>query len=696
MHTTSSRRQFGLFPVVLLLVIAVTASLAEVLTPEALLNLRHVSTAVLSPDGKQIAYVLDVPRAATDEAGASYTELHVYSRDTKASKGYITGKVRVSAPAWSPDGRTIGFIMRRGDKAQAQVWTIRTDGGEAVAITKAETGVQAYRWHPAGNAVGYIAELPRSARERALESKGYGFIYYEENLRLRTLFLARTSAPPEVRQLTQGMNVWSFEFAPDGNSAAVAASPRNLVDESYMFQKIYSVSLRDTVTRVLFSPAGKLGVYAFSPDGTKLAIAAAALRSDHAVSQAFVVDMASGSVRNVTPEKFRGHTNWVAWQDDRTLLCRSGEGVDVTLATVRPDGTDRQVILSSAHTGITFASVSHSPGVKGLALAGQSATCPGDLFFWIPGGVLERLTASNPALAATEFGAQSVVRYASRDGVEIEGLLMTPVGYEKGKKYPLVVVVHGGPESHWSNTWVSSYGEPGQVLAGKGYVVFYPNYRSSTGYGVEFAATGLGDPAGKEFDDIADGIDHLVSLGIADRERVGLGGGSYGGYAAAWFATYYTRYVRAVVMFVGVSDLISRNSTTDIAYEEMFVHSGKPLEEMWDLCLKRSPVYWAKQSSTATLICGGADDPRVPPSQSVELFRRMKMNSHPAVRLVQYPGEQHGNARQTGRKDLLLRTLDWYDWFVRDAKPLGGGMPALDISDRYGLDGLPGAAPAGQ
>jgi dipeptidyl aminopeptidase/acylaminoacyl peptidase len=142
-------------------------------------------------------------------------------------------------------------------------------------------------------------------------------------------------------------------------------------------------------------------------------------------------------------------------------------------------------------------------------------------------------------------------------------------------------------------------------------------------------------------------------------------------------------------MFVGVSDLISRNGTTDIAYEEMYVHSGKPLEEMWDLCLKRSPVFWAKQSSTAPLICGGADDPRVPPSQSVELYRRMKMNNHPAVRLVQYPGEQHGNARQTGRRDLLLRTLDWYDWFVRDAKPLGGGMPPLDISDRYGLEGLP-------
>jgi dipeptidyl aminopeptidase/acylaminoacyl peptidase len=247
------------------------------------------------------------------------------------------------------------------------------------------------------------------------------------------------------------------------------------------------------------------------------------------------------------------------------------------------------------------------------------------------------------------------------------------------------VVVHGGPESNWSNGWLTAYSEPGQVLAGKGYAVFYPNYRASTGYGVEFAAQGLGDPAGKEFDDIADGIDYLVAQGIADRERVGLGGGSYGGYAAAWFATYYTRYVRAVVMFVGISDLVSKHGTTDIPLEELYVHSGKPLEELWDLSLKRSPIYWAKQSSTATLICGGTNDTRVHPSQSIELYRRMKMNNHPAVRLVQYPGEQHGNASQPGRIDIHYRILDWYDWYVRDAKQLQGPLPPLDISEKYGL-----------
>jgi dipeptidyl aminopeptidase/acylaminoacyl peptidase len=165
-----------------------------------------------------------------------------------------------------------------------------------------------------------------------------------------------------------------------------------------------------------------------------------------------------------------------------------------------------------------------------------------------------------------------------------------------------------------------------------------------------------------------------------------MAGGSYGGYASAWFATYYTDYVKAACVFVGISDLISKRGTTDIAYEELLVHSGKPLEEQWQMNLERSPIYWAHQSKTATLIYGGAADPRVHPSQSLELYRRMKMNDHPAVRLVQYPGEGHGNRNQVGRIDVLYRQIDWLDWYVKDKNPLDGPMPPLDISDKYGLD----------
>ena len=139
-------------------------------------------------------------------------------------------------------------------------------------------------------------------------------------------------------------------------------------------------------------------------------------------------------------------------------------------------------------------------------------------------------------------------------------------------------------------------------------------------------------------------------------------------------------------MFVGISDLISKRGTTDIPNEELYVHSGTKLEEMWDISLKRSPIYYAHKSKTALLILGGTDDTRVYPAQSMEMYWRLKMNGHQAVRLVQYPGERHGNSKQTSRIDLLYRQIAWFEWYLGDQKPVNGPMPPLDISDQYGLN----------
>jgi len=220
----------------------------------------------------------------------------------------------------------------------------------------------------------------------------------------------------------------------------------------------------------------------------------------------------------------------------------------------------------------------------------------------------------------------------------------------------------------------------------EGYVVFQPNYRASTGYGLAHTARHLGDAAGVEFDNVADGITHLIDSGLVDSERVGLSGGSYGGYASAWFATYYTDMVRAVVMSHGISSLISKRGTTDIPYEELFVHSGKLLDDMWELSLERSPIYYAHQSRTATLILVGKKDTRVSPQQGMQLYRRMKMNEHPAVRLLRYPGEGHGLKKMPARRDQLYRTIRWYNWYVRDLKPLDGEMPDWDIGDLFPIE----------
>jgi dipeptidyl aminopeptidase/acylaminoacyl peptidase len=660
----------------------------DVFSPEDALSYKRCYEAAISPDGQWIAYTVIVQRAADDKPGGGYLELYLVSTETGEIRPFITGEVSVRSPRWSSDGERIAFLMSRGEKAKTQVWMIPFGGGEALQVTSSKTSVSSFRWHPKGDWIAYIATEPESEREKELDDKGYGFIYYEENLKHRNLYMLGVGADGgEAKRLTEGITVWGFEFDPTGERVALAASQENLVDHSYMFKKIHILDLEtEQITQLTDNP-GKLGNFAWSHNGKRIAYAAALERKDHAVSQAYVIDARGGDELNLTEPAFRGHVEWIGWKDNGNILYYAGEGVWPTLSVVSASGGKRKVILDSEKTGTVFYRPSYTKDFKHFAFVGSSPEIPGDIFYWREGSKeIKRLTTLNPWIAERELGRQEVIRYPARDGLEIEALLVYPVGYEEGRSYPLIVTVHGGPESHYSNRWITGYFNPAQVLAGKGYATLYPNYRASTGYGVEFALQGYEDAAGKEFDDVADGIDYLVEKGIADPERVGLGGGSYGGYAAAWFSSFYTKYVKAVCMFVGISDLISKRSTTDIPYEELYVHSGTRLEETWQRSLERSPIYWAHQSKTAVLIIGGADDPRVHPSQSLEFYRRLDMNGHPAVRLVQYPGEGHGNRKQPGRIDVLYRHLQWYDWYVKYGKPLDGPMPPLDISEYYGIE----------
>ena len=672
---------------ILVIVVLQTVAMASVFTPTDVLNTKKVYEVDIRPDGKWIAYTVYSTRPAEDEAGSAYRELHVVSTETSEIRPFITGDISVSSISWSPDGSHIAFRDKRGDNKFTQVWAIPFTGGEARQLTHAESSVMVYRWHPDSRHIAYVAETPKTECEKTLEDKGYDFIYFEENLKDRNLYLYDLETE-ETRQLTEGVSVWDVQFNHAGDQIAVAASPLNLVDHSYMFKKIYLVDVAGGDMRQLTDNEGKLENFAFSPDDSKLVYNAALELKDHAASQAFVIDVQGGEPVNLTPDNFRGHVEWVGWQSNKRVLYRASEGVWKTLNTVPVGGGERDIIYDAQETKIVMERMAHTPDAKQFAFYGSSATVPGEVFYWQPGEALQQLTNHNPWIADRTLGQQDVIRYKARDGQEIEGLLIYPVDYQEGQQYPLIVNVHGGPEAHFSNNWTRTtrYSIAGQVLAGRGFAVFYPNYRASTGYGVEFGAAGYQDAAGVEFDDIADGIDYLVEQGIADADRVGLGGGSYGGFASAWFASYYTDKVRAVCMFVGISNLISKRGTTDIPYEEMYVHSGRPLEEMWEFSLKRSPIYYAHQSKTAVLIAGGADDPRVHPAQSLEFYRRLKMNDHPAVRLVQYPGEGHGNARQPGRIDYLYRHLQWYDWYVKEAKPLDGPMPPLDLSEHYGLE----------
>jgi dipeptidyl aminopeptidase/acylaminoacyl peptidase len=659
-----------------------------VFSPMDVFKIKTARSAVISPDGNWIAYTVSVPRGSDEDAGSAWSELYLLSPKNNEIRPFITGKVNVSSPRWSSDSLRLAFLTKRGQDAVTQVWVIPVSGGEAQQISRSETDVEAYGWLPGGERIAYLAPAANSKREKELAKKGYGFIFFEENIKPSNLYVMSALAPAadnKPQQLTENIHVLDFIFSAQGKFLALLATDKKLVDYEYMFKKIYRLDVETRKLELLLDPQKKLGDIALSPNGQRMVFTAAIDQKDHAISQVYLLNLADKNVRNLTPDDFPGHVSWAAWRDDQNIVCLAAEGAWNNLYALAAAGSKWKKILASQPAGVVFSAPDFSRDFKKAVFSGSAWNIPADIFIWDNQRPPSRVTTLNPWLAERKLGRQEVVRYTARDGLALEGILVYPVDFLTGQKYPLIVSVHGGPEAHHANDWLSGYQHPAQVFAGKGYLVFYPNYRASTGYGVKFAAQGYNDAAGKEFDDIADGIEYLSKSGPADADRVGLGGGSYGGYAAAWFGSYYSRYVRAVTMFVGISDLTSKRLTTDIPYEELHVHSGKPLAEMWEQSLKRSPIYWAQQSKTAVLILGGANDTRVDPSQSKEFYRILKMNNHPAVRLVQYPGEGHGNRKQPGRIDFLHRHLQWYDWYVRDKKPLDGPMPSLDISDVYGL-----------
>ena len=673
------------------LVICLSATIAQAdgLTIDQLLDIEQVRSTQLAPDGKSALYTVSRNRSLDEEAGSGWTELWVIDLKGERARPFVTGQVAVGSPQYSPDGSFIGFTVKRGDEAKTQIWVLPVDGGEAQVATASETGVGAWTWSHDGGAIFFTETAATPQREKDLKEKGWLPGYFEENLRhriLKRIAFTWNGEPGEAETLVDDMTVWGMNVGDTGKYLLYGASEKNLVDHQYMFQDLYLLNLADGTSSMVVDLPGKTGSYRINPGETRLAWTGAATRQDHSTSSLFTANIDGSEPVNLTPDGYEGHIRTFAWRDGNTVLYHSDEGLFPTLSLldVRKDPSDRKVIYDSEDSGLIAAMPGTRPGLKNMVFVGHSATRPRELYSWSGKGEPARLTTHNPWLAEVALGEQRAITWAAQDGLEIEGVLMLPVGYTSGR-FPLIVQVHGGPESNHTNGWLSRYANPGQAFCARGYGVLFSNYRGSTGRGIEFAGSAFGDPAGAEFDDIIDGIDHLIAEGLVDGDRVGVTGGSYGGYATYWLSTFHTDRFAAGVGMVGVSDLISKRFLTDIPYEDQYVHMGKPVRESWDLMLERSPVRYADKSRTPLLIMHGDGDTRVHPSQSQELYRAMKMAGHPSVRLIWYPGEGHGNRKRWGRADYVHRTLAWFDHYLMEGSAWDGPMPELDISEEMGL-----------
>lgn len=680
MNFTSSQRRSAPLAVALTFV-TVSAALAQgVFTPQHVARIRSVTQAAISPDGSQVAYVLTVPRVPLQEDdGAAWEELHVVSADGR-SRPFVTGQVNVTSPKWMPDGRAITFIARRtGDPARA-LYLLPLDGGEARRLVSRATDIASYAVAPDGKRVAFVARPVRPKQREDLERKGFSQEVYEEALVNSKIWIAAVPESPvaggsseSARELDLPGSASYVSWSPDGSRLLVILAPTPLVDDDLMNRRAHVVDPASGKIVASLNNPGKLGQLAWSPDGRNIALVSAENLSDPAEGRLMVAPASGGPLRDLVPG-YAGHAQAITWIDEGTVRFLGAEWSETAIKDVAIDG--RAPAIVRAPGGPVFTALDRAANGT-VALLGDSAVHPQEVFL-LPRGAREpkRLTNSNPWLDSMRMAKQELVRFRARDGLELEGILIHPLDEQPGRRYPLILTVHGGPESRDTNGWRTSYANPGQLAAAQGFAVFYPNYRGSTGRGVAFSRLSQGDPAGKEFDDLVDAVDHLIAVGLVDRDRVGITGGSYGGYASAWGATYYTERFKAAVMFVGISDKISKVGTTDIANEEFLVHALKRPWENWELFRERSPITHAGKSRTATLIMHGAADPRVHPTQSMSLYRYLKLHGNTPVRLVLYPGEGHGNRRAASRLDYNLRLMQWMNHYLKGP---GGEPPPHEI-----------------
>ncbi|MBT0586779.1 S9 family peptidase [Alteromonas oceanisediminis] len=640
---------------------------------EHLPQLHNAGNVTVSSDGERTAYTLTQPRdmVAGDEDGSADTHLYVIGKNSKPV-AFVTGKGSVSGLSFSADGKTLYFRSKRDDDKHTSLYAISMSGGEAQKQYSYETSIGDYAVSNDGNTLYFVAK-PKYDKED-LSKKGFKARAYEEDTRLASLWsvdLSTEDAKP-VKVLGDG-EVSSFDLSSDGSTIVAAVAPTNLIDDYYMLRDLVVMDVNSSDVKTRIDVPGKLGTFELSDKGDYIAFLGGTDIHDTSDGVLMLADVDKGSFAQLTPDA-QQHIVDVDWLG-KDLLAVAHRGVESAVVLYAKNGDIKKTYNTPDDIVVRSADV----GKGEIRFIADAPDHPREVFE-LESRKVTQLTNHNAWLSDIELAEQSTFTYKARDGEKVEGLLVTPNGNKPAGGWPLILTVHGGPEAHYSDGWLTGYSTPAQFAAADGYAVFYPNYRGSTGRGVAFAKQHQDDYAGKEFNDLVDGVNALADAGIINKDRVGITGGSYGGYASMWGATALTEHFAAAVAFVGISNQVSKFGTSDIPNEMHLVHSLKwPWEDNWMNLIERSPIFHAGKSKTPTLIMHGEEDTRVHPSQSMELFRAMKVRTETPVRLVFYPGEGHGNRKAAAQYDYALRLMRWMDTYLADGASRQTPMPDFDL-----------------
>ena len=619
------------------------------LTVDDILSFRSVSNARISPDGRLVVY--EVGSAVAGEHSEPEGSWLWLSEETGTPRQITFGAGRDTAPVWSPDGRSIAFLSdRAGGKLRPYLLSLA--GGEARPLDAPQGAIKQIAWSPDGATLAVV----RSDGEDREEDKEAPIVV-ETDPQYDRLWLINV-ATGEYRRATEAAgHVWELAWLPDSSGLALVVSDEPTA-ASWYFCWLGTLDLASGALTKLFQPEGQqVARPAPSPDGAGIA-AVVCSWSDPGMSggEMWLVPTAGGEPRNLTPG-IPFSVNRAAWKPDgRELLGDAYDGTGTSIVRVGIDGETERIWreattisfdgISVAADGVTFAAVrsdARRPGEVWRGTAGDSGVA------W------QALTEFNAGLREKLASEFTDVVWNGPGGLELGGLLMLPEG--ASGPVPLVAIIHGGPTANVRHGFTpSGLAALAPLLAARGIGAFLPNYRGSNGRGVAFADAILGDLGGGEWGDIVAGIDHLIATGVADPEKLGIGGWSYGGYMTMWAVSQDSRF-KAAVAGAGIANWQSFHGESILHAWDSRFHRADP-HDLDGPYISRAPLTYIDKIATPTLILHGDADRDVPPGQSWEFFRALK-DRGVTTELVLYPGSPHGPRKPRHVRDILERSLGW-------------------------------------
>ena len=647
-----------------LLVLLATAAFAQApsgWSPELSMQVKTIGEVLPAPDGSRVVWT-QTQAAMEPERSEMVTQIFVAEADGSHRRQLTRGEKSANSPSFSPDGSSIYFTSDRSGKRN--VYQILLAGGEAEMVTDFKGSLGEYRVSPDGRQIAFTGYEPPANEEKDKKEKR-DWQVVDANPANMALYVVPTEADADgkrpQKKLTDGKrHVTDFDWSPDARVIAFSHQPTPLADD-WTKADLSEVDVASGAVKTISATAAVEADPKYSPDGKYLAF----IRTSEPVrwasdSRIQLLTRATGEVRAL-PATYDENPSLIGWAADGRLLFREAKRTRAAIFAMPTDGPAATVFEPAAGTIGAGARLNLRGTHLGLPL--ETAADAPEAYVMKPGGAPVKVSRANADLPRLPLGKTEAIRWKSKDGMEIEGLLTYPADYEPGKRYPLILNIHGGPTGVFTETFIgrgSVY--PIAAFAAHGYAVLRPNPRGSSGYGKTFRFANYNDWGGRDYEDDQAGVDYVIQMGVADADRLAIMGWSYGGYMTSWTITQTQRF-KAAAIGAGVTDLWSFTGTSDIPGFLPDYFGGEPWQQL-ESFRKHSPITYIKNVNTPTLILHGEADERVPISQDYEYYHALKTRGVTA-KMVVYPRQHHGFAEPKFVMDVAQRHLDWMEKYVR-------------------------------